>query len=263
MIDNDFLNDTIENLLQSDIYQHIDFLTGVTLNEGLYFAEYHIGHFYNEFNNQSSSIGKRLSTKEKRSINSNSIGLIPPDIIIPEKTTNDDDDEDEDDDDDEETKSNTRTHVEQTLTYDPNVVLEQFGKLDYIDKYVNANFQYGKCYLKDIRKRYEYPGRSFHLNRSCILIFVSGKNNLTERIRLYIDLVSDLMFNFHMVHCLNLRTRIVNQTAKNYAYIYAHKPTFKARSLFRDHLKTLPNVIGHFAELGENSFLSFEKKNTS
>lgn len=231
VIDHDFLNDTIENLLQSDIYQHIDFLTGVTLNEGLYFAEYHIGHFYNDFNNQSSSIGKRLSTKEKRSIPSNAIGLIPPDIVIPEPNTKND--RDDDDDDDEQTQTNVRTHVEQTLNYDPNVVLEQFAKLDYIEKYVNANFRYGQCYLKDIRKRYEYP----------------GKNNLTERIRLYIDLVSDLMFNFHMVHCLNLRTQILNQTAKNYAYVYAHKPTFKARSLFRDHLKTLPNVIGHFAEL--------------
>lgn len=60
------------------------------------------------------------------------------------------------------------------------------------------------------------------------------------------------MFNFHMVHCLNLRTRMVNPLASTYAYIYAHRPTFKARSLFRDHLKTLPNVIGHFAELGKN-----------
>ncbi|CAF5133377.1 unnamed protein product, partial [Rotaria sp. Silwood1] len=75
------------------------------------------------------------------------------------------------------------------------------------------------------------------------------KNNITMRLKLYIDLVSDLMFNFHMVHCLNLRTQISNQTSSNYAYIYSHRPTFKARSLFRDHLKTLPHVIGHFAEL--------------
>ncbi len=77
-----------------------------------------------------------------------------------------------------------------------------------------------------------------------------GKNNMTIRLKLYIDLVSDLMFNFHMVHCLNLRAQVPNQTSSNYAYIYSHKPTFKARSLFRDHLKTLPHVIGHFAELG-------------
>ncbi len=78
-----------------------------------------------------------------------------------------------------------------------------------------------------------------------------GRKNVTIRLKLYIDLVSDLMFNFHMVHCLNLRTQIPNQTASTYAYVYSHKPTFKARSLFRDHLKTLPNVIGHFAELGK------------
>jgi len=74
---------------------------------------------------------------------------------------------------------------------------------------------------------------------------------MNTRLKLYIDLVSDLMFNFHMVHCLNLRAQVPNQTASNYAYIYSHRPTFKARSLFRDHLKTLPHVIGHFAELGE------------
>ncbi len=53
-----------------------------------------------------------------------------------------------------------------------------------------------------------------------------------------------------MVHCLNLRAQVPNQTSSNYAYVYSHRPTFKARSLFRDHLKTLPHVIGHFAELG-------------
>ena len=74
---------------------------------------------------------------------------------------------------------------------------------------------------------------------------------MTVRLKLYIDLVSDLMFNFHMVHCLNLRARVANRNSSDYVYIYAHRPTFKARSLFRDHLKTLPNVIGHFAELGE------------
>lgn len=73
---------------------------------------------------------------------------------------------------------------------------------------------------------------------------------MTIRLKLYIDLVSDLMFNFHMVHCLNLRAQVSNQSSI-YAYIYSHKPTFKARSLFRDHLKTLPHVIGHFAELGK------------
>jgi len=89
------------------------------------------------------------------------------------------------------------------------------------------------------------------LKLKSIDVFYLGKNNMTIRLKLYIDLVSDLMFNFHMVHCLNLRTQVPNQTSSNYAYVYSHRPTFKARSLFRDHLKTLPHVIGHFAELGE------------
>jgi len=153
VIDNDFLNDTIENIIQSDSYRNIDFLTGVTLNEGLYFAEYHIGHFYSDMNNQSSSIGKRRMNRQKRFIYYNSTGIIPPDIVITKDNQN------EDEDDDEEIQSDRRTHVEQTLSYDPNVVLEQFSKLNYVDRYINANFQYGKCYMNEIKKRYEYPGK--------------------------------------------------------------------------------------------------------
>jgi hypothetical protein len=69
-------------------------------------------------------------------------------------------------------------------------------------------------------------------------------------LKLYIDLVSDLMFNYHMVHCLNLRAKVSNKNSTNYAYIYSHRPTFKVRSTFRDQLKILPEAIGHFAELG-------------
>ncbi|CAF3882499.1 unnamed protein product [Adineta steineri] len=236
VIDNDFLNDTIENLIQTDAYQNIDFLTGVTLNEGLYFAEYHIGNFYSDMSNQSTSIGKRPSTRQKRLIQRNPATVIPPDIIITRDKQNEEDDYDFDDGDEadiEELGSEERTHVEQSLTYDPKVVLEQFSKLNYVERYIDANFQYGKCHIDEIKKRYEHP----------------GQNNMTIRLKLYIDLVSDLMFNFHMVHCLNLRTQLLNKTSSNYAYIYSHRPTFKARSLFRDHLKLLPHVVGHFAEL--------------
>ena len=169
MIDHDFLNDTLENLLQSDIYRHVDFLTGVTLNEGLYFAEYHIGHFYSGNHHQSASIGGRrppTSSREKRSLSTNISTIIAPDIIfdpIIESLNIDDDDDDEGDDDDEddridESKVEQRTHVEQALTYDPQIVLEQFSKLDYIKRYLNANFQHGKCYLKEVKKRYEIEG---------------------------------------------------------------------------------------------------------
>jgi hypothetical protein len=161
VIDNDFLNDTIENVLQSDVYRNIDFLTGVTLNEGLYFAEYHIGHFYSDLNNQSASIGQRSPTRQKRFIHGNATGIIAPDIVITKdnqnKVENDDDDED---DNDNEFKSDRRTHVEQTLTYDPHVVLEQFSKLNYVERYINANFRYGKCYIDEIKQRYEYPGNA-------------------------------------------------------------------------------------------------------
>jgi hypothetical protein len=162
VIDNDFLNDTIENIIQSDTYRNIDFLTGVTLNEGLYFAEYHIGHFYSDLSNQSASLGKRPSTRQKRFIQRNSAAAIPPDIIITRDKPNEEDDYDEDDEDKNEViGSDKRTHVEQLLTYDPNIVLEQFSKLNYVERYIDANFQYGKCYIEEIKERYEYPGKRY------------------------------------------------------------------------------------------------------
>jgi hypothetical protein len=78
---------------------------------------------------------------------------------------------------------------------------------------------------------------------------IVGHDNITDQVKLYIDLVSDLMFNYHMVHSLNLQSR---GNGSSYAYIYAHRPTFKIRSTFRDQLKLLPDVIGHFAELGKS-----------
>ena len=159
VIDNDFLNDTIENIIQGDLYQNIDFLTGVTLNEGLYFAEYHIGHFYSDVSNQSASIGRHPSSREKRSLVTNKTAIIPPDIIF----VNDGeiaDDGDAEDDPAEQSKAEQKTQVEQTLTYEPHVVLDQFAKIDYIERYINANFQYGKCYVDEVKKRYEEPGNS-------------------------------------------------------------------------------------------------------
>ncbi|CAF4900944.1 unnamed protein product, partial [Rotaria socialis] len=66
-------------------------------------------------------------------------------------------DHDEDEDDDEDLKSSRKTHVEQALSYDPHVVLEQFSKLNYVERYINANFQYATCYIDEIKERYEYP----------------------------------------------------------------------------------------------------------
>ena len=59
------------------------------------------------------------------------------------------------------------------------------------------------------------------------------------------------MFNFHMVHCLNLRAKVASKNSSNYAYVYSHRPTYKVRSTLRDQFKLLPGVIGHFAELGK------------
>lgn len=153
VIDNDFLNDTIENLFQSEHYRQIDFLTGVTLNEGLYFAEYHIGHFYSDFNQQFTPIGKRPSYRQRRYMPHDTAGIIPPDLILTG-------DEEKDEQNQEEFRPPDQpTHVEQVFVYDPNVALKQFSKLNYVQRYIEANFYHGDCFMDEIRNRYEYPGK--------------------------------------------------------------------------------------------------------
>lgn len=207
VIDHDFINDTVENILQSDAYRNVDFLTGVTLNEGLYFAEYHIKHLYNDLQNQTQQQREKHSGEPL-----NTSIIISPDITL---------------NGNQETKNVNQS--EAISNPDPNIFLEHFVQLNYIERYINANFQNGKCFIEKIRERYKY----------------SAKDNRIDRLKLYIDLVSDLMFNFHMVHCLNLRAK----HSTNYAYIYSHRPTYKVRSVFRDQLKILPDAVGHFAEL--------------
>lgn len=158
MIDHDFLNDTIENLFQSENYRHIDFLTGVTLNEGLYFAEYHIGHFYSDSNQPSSSMGKRPNYRQRRLIPHDTTGIIPPDLVL---TSDDDAEVDDMDHENEILPADQQTQVEQVINYDPNVALKQFSKLNYVQRYIEANFYHGDCYVKKIRERYEYPGKFF------------------------------------------------------------------------------------------------------
>ncbi|CAF4548372.1 unnamed protein product, partial [Rotaria magnacalcarata] len=71
--------------------------------------------------------------------------IIPPDIIKTQDIL-DDENIDHNEDEDEDLKPSRKTHVEQALNYDPHVVLEQFSKLNYIERYINANFQYATCY---------------------------------------------------------------------------------------------------------------------
>ncbi|CAF4001974.1 unnamed protein product, partial [Rotaria sp. Silwood1] len=96
------------------------------------------------------------------------------------------------------------------------------------------NFQHGQCFIDKVKKKYELP----------------ANNNQTQRLKLFIDLVSDLMFNYHMVKCLNILSTVSNRNSSIYAYIYSHRPTSKVPSGYRDQLKLLPDAIGHFAELG-------------
>ena len=166
VIDKDFINDTMENILQTDEYKNIDFLTGVTLNEGLYFAEYHIKHLYNDLQNQ--SMNKSSPSREKRSIiHQNTTAMIPPDITftgdyngqeIPKENLDN--------------GTEVKLKPEQTSNYDPNVFLEQFDKLDYVERYIHANFEHAKCFINRIKKRYVSPGISNNLSSSKIHSFI-------------------------------------------------------------------------------------------
>jgi hypothetical protein len=157
VIDNDFINDTMENILQSDAYTNIDFLTGVTLHEGLYFAEYHIKHLYNDLQNQSISMTKSSSSsRDKRSIiHPNTSAIIPPDITFVGDYTDQDISKEYLDN-----GKQPKLKPEQTSNYNPNIFLEQFVKLDYVERYIYANFQHGKCFINQIKQRYELPGIS-------------------------------------------------------------------------------------------------------
>ncbi|CAF1293392.1 unnamed protein product [Rotaria magnacalcarata] len=229
VIDNDFINDTIDNILQSDMFKNIDFLTGVTLNEGLYFAEYHVKQFYNELQHQTHPINKASFKKKCPSIPSNSTNTISLDTQLEERQTiktkyvTD------------ETMNSERQQIENELAANKDLYmyLEYFITLNYIEQYIDANFENGKCFIDEVKKKYELP----------------AEGNSTHRLTLFIDLVSDLMFNFHMVHCLNSLAKVSNRNASSYAYVYSHRPTSKVQSGYRDQVKLLPQVIGHFAEL--------------
>lgn len=164
MIDNDFLNDTIENLLQADLYKNIDVMTGVTLNEGLYFAEYHIGHFYNDDSKQTVSIGRRPASREKRSMStSNHTALIAPDIVLTERQ----EDFSTVDENDKKGKSigqkqpEEKSNIDFSFPYDPNAVLQQFARVDYVKRFLNANFQHGNCFINEVRERYAGKSSNF------------------------------------------------------------------------------------------------------
>ena len=251
MIDNDFLNDTIENILQSEAYKSVDFLTGVTLNEGLYFAEYHIKHLYNELQNPTASTNETRSRERRSIVSLNTSAIIPPDITFVAEYDDEGHAKELDSNKSQANKSDS------TSPYDPNIFLQQFVDVNYVERYIEANFQQGKCFINQIKNRYEHSGRMRRITqyRLNVCLFLA-KDDVIGRLQLYIDLVSDLMFNFHMVRCLNLR---VTRNSSNYAYIYSHRPTYKVRSTFRDQLKILPQAIGHFAELGTYIDLSWTK----
>jgi hypothetical protein len=48
--------------------------------------------------------------------------------------------------------------LEQPSNPDLNLLLERFLKLNYVERYTEANFQHGKCFINEVKKIYELPG---------------------------------------------------------------------------------------------------------
>ena len=110
VIDYDFINDTMDNLIQTKAFHNVDFLTGVTLNEGLYFAEYHIKHLYITLLNQTAS------------------------------------------------KLKQNTNLEAISAQDPTLMIEHFTTMNFLERYIEANFEHADCFLKDVKNRYDLEG---------------------------------------------------------------------------------------------------------
>jgi hypothetical protein len=95
--------------------------------------------------------------REKRSIiYPNSSAVIPPDIIFTTNYVNEKRKKDE-----EEYENNEKDRLmklEQPSNPDLNLLLERFLKLNYVERYTEANFQHGKCFINEVKKIYELPG---------------------------------------------------------------------------------------------------------
>jgi hypothetical protein len=83
--------------------------------------------------------------RERRSGNSDIVIL--PDITLTEGEYNIDND-----------AKSQRPNAELTSSYDPYKLLESFLKLNYTERYIDANFQHGKCFINEVKKRYELTG---------------------------------------------------------------------------------------------------------
>jgi hypothetical protein len=130
VFDHDFINDTIENVLTSATYENIDFLTGVTLHEGLYFAEYHIKHLYGSLMNQT-DVKTRTLSNDKHTKDSVHVDI----------------------------SKQTQT-IDTMLNHNWNGILEKFARLDYIKHYIQANFKQDTCFLDDVKNRYDASTRT-------------------------------------------------------------------------------------------------------
>jgi len=91
----------------------------------------------------------RPPLREKRSIiYPNTSAIIPPDITFVGNYENKERSEED------EYKKQRKNKLEQ----DPAILLENFVKLNYIERYIEANFQQANCFMDEIKKRYELSG---------------------------------------------------------------------------------------------------------
>lgn len=125
----------------------------MTLNEGLYFAEYHIKHLFNDLQNQSDSSNESHSREKRSLVHLNTSAIIAPDITFVSE-----DDDDNNLKDNLEGNKSQKIKSEQMSPYDPGIVLQQFIDVNYVERYIDANFQQGKCFIQEIKNRYELPG---------------------------------------------------------------------------------------------------------
>lgn len=117
MIDKDFLDDSMEKLIQTDAFHNVDFLTGVTLSEGLYFAEYHIRNSYLNM------LNRTLFE------NQNQTGPKPIQKFDP------------------------------NLFNQSNFSIESFRTLNFIENYIEANFDQADCVIKEVQNHYNLSGQ--------------------------------------------------------------------------------------------------------
>jgi len=98
-------------------------------------------------------MNKSPSRRQRSIIYPNASAIIPPDITFVGNYERSENINNED-----LYKKQRKLKFEQITNSDPNIFLENFSKLNYVERYINANFRHAKCFMNELKKRYELPG---------------------------------------------------------------------------------------------------------